>query len=124
VQIARDGIFRDVAVDTVAPAAVRRLEAQPPGAGRYYIRVSAVDDDHFEGPYSVIARVMVVKPIETALPDRRRRVEIEPPDAFCVRVGNVPLTRIEGPILAASNEPIRLRCAPSESDPTTLIPLD
>jgi len=67
---------------------------------------------------------MVVKPTETALPDRRRRVEIEPPDAFCVRVGNVPLTRVDGPILAASNEPIRLRCAPSESDPTTLIPLD
>ena len=124
VQIARDGIFRDVAVDTVAPAAVRRLEAQPPGAGRYYIRVSAVDDDHFEGPYGVIARVMVVKSIETALPDRRRRVEIEPPDAFCVRVGNVPLTRALGPILAAANEPIRLRCAPSESDPTTLITPD
>ena len=124
VQIARDGIFRDVAVDTTAPVGVRRLEAQPPGAGRYYIRVSSVDDDHFEGPYGVIARVLVVKAIETALPGARRRVEIEPPDAFCVRVGNVPLTRVLGPILAGAAEPVRLRCAPSESDPTTLIPLD
>ncbi|MEA2752685.1 MAG: hypothetical protein QOI41_6828, partial [Myxococcales bacterium] len=124
VQIARDGIFRDVAVDTTAPVGVHRLEAQPPGAGRYYIRVSAVDDDHFEGPYGVIARVLVVKAVETALPGARRRVEIEPPDAFCVRVGNVPLTRVEGPILAGASEPVRLRCAPSESDPTTLIPLD
>jgi len=124
VQIARDGIFRDVAVDTTAPVGVRRLEAQPPGAGRYYIRVSSVDDDHFEGPYGVIARVLVVKAVETALPGARRRIEVEPPDAFCVRVGNVPLTRVLGPILASATEPVRLRCAPSESDPTTLIPLD
>jgi phage tail protein X len=124
VQIARDGIFRDIAVDTTAPAGVRRLEAQPPGAGRYYIRVSSVDDDHFEGPYGVIARVLVVKAVETVLPGARRRIEIEPPDAFCVRVGNVALTRVEGPILAGATEPVRLRCAPSESDPTTLILLD
>jgi phage tail protein X len=123
-QIARDGIFRDVAVDTSVPAGVRRLEVQPPGAGRYYIRVSSVDDDHFEGAYGVIARVLVVRAVETVLPESRRRVEIQPPDAFCVRVGNVPLTRVEGPILAGTAEPVRLRCAPSESDPTTLIALD
>jgi phage tail protein X len=124
VQIARDGIFRDVAVDTLAPAAVKNLEVQPPGAGRYYIRVSAIDDDHFEGPYGVIARVLVVHVVETVLPGARRRLELEPPDAFCVRVGNVALTRVDGPILAGAKEPVRLRCAPSESDPTTLISLD
>jgi phage tail protein X len=124
VQIARDGIFRDVAVDTMVPSAIRRLEAQPPGAGRYYIRVSAVDDDQFEGPYGVIARTMVVKAIDTALPGGRRRLELEPPDAFCVRVGNVPLTRVDGPILAGAAEPVRLRCAPNESDPTTLLTLE
>jgi len=123
-QIARDGIFRDVAVDTRVPGAVRRLEAQPPGAGRYYVRVSAIDDDHFEGPFGRIARVLVVKPTVTLIPHSRRRLEIEPPDAFCVRVGNVALSRVEGPILAGVAEPVRLRCAPSESDPTTLITLD
>ena len=124
VQIARDGIFRDIAVDTRVPAAVHRLEAQPPGAGRYYIRVSAIDDDHFEGPFSRIARVLVLEVLTTALPDRRRRLELEPPDAFCVRVGNVPLARVDGPLVVDVSEPVRLRCAPSESDPTTLIPLD
>jgi hypothetical protein len=124
VQIARDGIFRDVAVDTKAPAKVRRLEVQPPGAGRYYIRVSAIDDDGFEGPFTVIARVLVVKAVVTALPNARRCIEIEPPDAFCVRVGNVPLARVDAPIVAGTTEPVRLRCAPSESDPTTLIALD
>jgi phage tail protein X len=124
VQIARDGIFRDVAVDTTAPVGVKRLEAQPPGAGRYYIRVSAIDDDHFEGPFGVIARVLVVKAVDTSLPGGRRRLEIEPPDAFCVRVGNVPLTRVDGPLLVGATEPVRLRCAPSESDPTTLLSLE
>lgn len=124
VQISRDGIFRDVAVDTKAPAGVRRLEAQPPGAGRYYIRVSAIDDDAFEGPFSTIARVLVVKATDTALPGGRRRLELEPPDAFCVRVGNSALTRVDGPLLVSSTEPVRLRCAPSESDPTTLLTLD
>jgi phage tail protein X len=124
VQIARDGIFRDVAVDTRAPAAVRELEVQPPGPGRYYIRVSAIDDDHFEGPYGVIARVLVLHAAMTALPGSRRRLEIEPPDAFCVRVGNVALSRVDGPIVAGTREPVRLRCAPSDSDPTTLISLD
>ncbi len=124
VQIARDGIFRDVAVDTTAPVGVRRLEAQPPGAGRYYVRVSAIDDDHFEGPFGVIARVMVVKVVDTSLPAGRRRLEVEPPDAFCVRVGNVPLTRVDGPILVSAGEPVRLRCAPNESDPTTLLSLE
>ena len=124
VQIARDGIFRDIAVDTTAPVGVRRLEAQPPGAGRYYIRVSAVDDDHFEGPFGVIARALVVKAVDTSLPGARRRLEIEPSDAFCVRVGNVPLTRVEGPLLVGATEPVRLRCAPNESDPTTLLTLE
>ena len=102
----------------------RTAPAQPPGAGRYYIRVSAIDDDHFEGPFSRIARVLVIKATTTLLPHSRRRLEIEPPDAFCVRVGNVALWRVEGPILAGVSEPVRVRCAPSESDPTTLITLE
>ncbi|MBX3188392.1 MAG: FecR domain-containing protein [Labilithrix sp.] len=124
VQIARDGIFRDVAVDTKVPAAVKRLEAQPPGPGRYYIRVSAIDDDQFEGPFGRIARTIVLRATESTEPGGRRRIEIEPPDAFCVRVGNVRLARVDGPLLVAEREPVRLRCAPNDSDPTTLLILD
>jgi hypothetical protein len=124
VEIARDGIFRDVAVDTRVPAEIARLEAQPPGPGRYYIRVSAIDDDDFEGPFGLIARTLVVRVTTTAIPQARRRLEFDPPDAFCVRVGNVALERIEGPVLAADKEPVRIRCAPNESDPTTLLSLD
>lgn len=66
----------------------------------------------------------MIKATETVLPAARRRIEIEPPDAFCVRVGNAPLSRIDGPLLVGVTEPVRLRCAPSETDPTTLIALD
>jgi hypothetical protein len=124
VQIAHDGIFRSVVLDTKVPARVRRVEARPPGAGRYYIRVSAIDDDAFEGPFGPTARTIVLEAHQAALPDHRRRIAIEPPDAFCVRVGNVALTRIDGPFAAGMKEPVRVRCAPSESDPTTLFSLD
>jgi hypothetical protein len=123
-QIARDGIFRDIAVDAMVRSGVRRLDVQPPGPGRYYVRVSAIDDDNFEGPFGPIACTLVVKAIETALPGSRRRLEFEPPDAFCVRVGNVPLARIDGPLVVGATEPVRVRCAPQGTGPTTLLTFD
>ena len=128
-QIARDGIFRDVAVDARVKSGVHRLDVQPPGPGRYYVRVSAVDDDDFEGPFGPIACTLVVKATETALPTdggrpARRRIELEPPDAFCVRVGNVALARIDGPLVVGATEPVRLRCAPQGTGPTMLIAFD
>lgn len=120
VQIARDGIFRDVVVDTRAPPEVRRLEAQPSAPGRYYMRVSAVDDDAFEGPFSTTERTIVVAVRQTRLEDGRRRLAIAPPDAFCVRVGNVPLVTVDGPFVALADEPVHLRCAPNATDRTTL----
>jgi hypothetical protein len=125
VQIARDGIFRDITADTKVPSGVQRLEAQVPTGGRYYIRVSAVDDDRFEGPFGPTARTLVIHPTKTRLSNGQRSIEIDPPDAFCVRVGNVALTRIAGhPIVVPVAEPVRVRCAPNDSDPTTLIRLN
>jgi hypothetical protein len=125
VQIARDGIFRDVAFDARVPAATTRLEGHVPSNGRYYVRVSAIDDDHFEGPFGPTARTLVVQATKTAIPGSRLvSIAIDPSDAFCVRVGNVPLTRIEGqPIVVPKAEPVRVRCAPSKTDPTTSIDL-
>jgi hypothetical protein len=53
-----------------------------------------------------------------------RRLSIEPPDAYCVRVGNVSLSRVVGPLDVGAREPVRLRCAPSELLPTTLLAFD
>jgi hypothetical protein len=121
VQLSRDGIFRDVAVDTRVPGTIHRLDLQAPGSGRYYVRVSAIDDDQFEGPFGPIARTLVVEAKRESLPDGRVRIALDPPDAFCVRVGNVTLQRVQGPFLVGTAEPVRLRCAPNDLDPTTLI---
>lgn len=128
VQVARDESFRDIASDTLVPVAIKRLEIQTPSPGHYIARVSALDDDHFEGPFSAPARFLVVGATSTSLPrgsaGPRRRVEIDPPTAYCMRVGNVPLTWVKGPFEVGATEPIRLRCAPSPPEPTTLLHLD
>lgn len=123
VQIAHDGIFRNVVADTKAPGGVKKLELQVPGAGRYYVRVSAIDQDGFEGPFGRVARTLVVKETVEALADGRRKISVLPNDAFCVRVGNVKLARVEGAIEARKDEPVQVRCAPHDTDPTTLVSL-
>lgn len=120
VQIARDVNYRDVLVDTKPPASVRRVELRTPGPGHYYVRVSAIDDDHFEGSFGRSAAVLVVRGnISTGA--GRRRFELEPPDAACMRVGNAPLTWVKGPFDLKPNEPVFLRCAAFETEPTTLL---
>jgi hypothetical protein len=123
VQIARDDGFHEVVADTKAPTEVHRLEARAPGAGRYFVRVSAIDDDQFEGPFGDVARVLVMH-VTVARLGARRRIDVEPADAACFRVGNVPLTRLRGPLDVAANEPVRLRCAAAETEPTTPLSFD
>src|SRR5205085_8175881 len=94
VQIARDEAFRDVVADTRAPAATKRVELRASAPGRWYVRVSAVDDDRFEGPFGAVARVLVVGVTATPLAGGRRRFDVAPADAWCVRVGNVPLAHV------------------------------
>jgi hypothetical protein len=120
VQIARDGIFRDVAVDVKVPASILRLESHIPSSGRYYTRVSAIDEDHFEGPFSYVARTLVLATTRAESGGGMSTIVIDPPDAFCVRVGNVPLTRIDGqPIVVPTAEPVLVKCAPTRTDPMT-----
>jgi hypothetical protein len=52
VQLARDAAFNDLLLDKYAPAEVTALSAEglPPGA--YHVRVSGIDGDAMEGPFS------------------------------------------------------------------------
>jgi hypothetical protein len=124
VQVGRDERFRDVVVDTTVPLATKRFEGKTPGPGHYWLRISAIDDDHFEGPFGAAARVLVVHPKVTQEDATHRRVELDPPDAACMRVGNVRLTWVKAPIVAPTLEPVRLRCSSAEADPTTLLDVD
>lgn len=125
VQVATDDKFHGIVTDTKVPASTTRFEGKMPNPGHYYLRVSAIDDDKFEGPYGDVARILVVKPTITAGDDTNHRtITLDPPDSPCMRVGNVRLTWVKAPIVAAKDEPVRLRCAPAESDPTTLVDID
>lgn len=124
VQVGRDERFRDLVVDTKVPVATKRFQGQTPGPGHYWLRVSAIDDDHFEGPFGAPALILVVHPKITTEDATHRRIELDPPDAACMRVGNVRLTWVKAPIIAQTLEPVRLRCSSSEADPTTLLDID
>ncbi|MBX3230569.1 MAG: FecR domain-containing protein [Labilithrix sp.] len=123
VQVGKDDLFRELVVDEKVPVATKRFEGKTPGPGRYWIRVSAIDDD-FEGPFSAVLRVLVVRPTITQEDAEHRRVEVEPANAPCMRVGNVRLTWVRAPIVAETLEPIWLRCAPAETDPTMFLDVD
>lgn len=66
VQIATDAAFDDLLVDTVVPARIVDIDAKAPKLGKYFLRVSAIDADHFEGPYGA--------PLAATVALRRRTV--------------------------------------------------
>jgi FecR protein/LysM domain len=123
VQVARDASFADPVVDRIVSREVRRFEAHAQGPGRHFVRVAAVDDDGFEGPYGRPASFGVIQVARTAEGDAEV-VNVDPSTMFCVRVGNVPMQRVAGPFRVGRGEPVLLRCALTEDSLTTLVRVD
>lgn len=106
VQLAYDADFSDVLVDTRVPAAVTHLETHATHATGYFVRVSAIDADEFEGPFSVVHPVRVVAPPVTRLPGYT--LGIAPlPGASCAVDGG----ELMGPRALSSLTSHRLTCA-------------
>jgi hypothetical protein len=83
VQLAKDDRFNDLVVDATVPADVIELEAKELTSGLYYVRVSGIDADKFEGKFgpTQTIRVMTAK---VAPAEAGKRAAIEPPKgAFC-----------------------------------------
>lgn len=59
VQVARDDAFAALESDARSPLSVDHLSA-PLSPGEHFVRVSALDADHYEGPFGPVARVAVV----------------------------------------------------------------
>lgn len=72
VQVARDPSFLSIAVDTHLAPGDPRMAIPALAVGDYFVRVSAVDADRFEGPFAPVSRVRVVnpRPVPTATPYR------------------------------------------------------
>jgi nucleoid-associated protein YgaU len=123
VQIARDAAFDDLIVDHVVPRESQRIEASSPSSGRYFVRVSAIDQDRFEGPYGRALPFGVVKVAAQKTPSGRR-ITLQAEDITCLRVGNVTLQAVQGTVDLRQDERMIVRCSVAEAQPTTLIDVD
>ena len=76
VQVARDPSFLNIPVDTHLAPGDARMAIPALEIGDYFVRVSAVDADHFEGPFAPVSRVRVVnpRPVPTATPYRSQLI--------------------------------------------------
>lgn len=106
VQLAYDADFSDIVVDAKVPAAVTRLETKAEQPANYFVRVSAIDDDSFEGPFSAVYAVRVVRSPVTKAPGYKVGVGLVA-DATCT-VDGAALTEA---MSFSSLIPHRLECA-------------
>lgn len=60
VQIARDEAFLEIVTDVDVPETITELDAKNLAVGDYHVRVSAIDADRFEGPFTADSLVRVV----------------------------------------------------------------
>ncbi len=108
VQLAKDADFQDVLVDARLGTATHRLEARAVPAGEYYARVSAIDDDLFEGRFGVVGITHVV-PFEVTT--RGREVVLPAaPGVSCSVDGGATLERA-APLALDGTRAHRIRCA-------------
>lgn len=87
VQIARDEAFTAVVADARVPATVDRLAVPAVPAGTYFVRVSAFDAEHYEGPFGETATVSVVVPGLTDTGQPYRQSLSLPTDVRCALDG-------------------------------------
>lgn len=109
VQISRDLAFNDLVVDVKVPASIVDLDAKSLSPGVYHTRVSAIDDDKFEGAYgdTLTTHVVVATPVAATV-GKRASLTLSA-GAFCGLDG-APLAQVASIELVAP-KPHVLRCA-------------
>lgn len=126
VELARDGAFRERVSVTSAAARARRLHLRGVAPGRYFVRVSALNEDGLAGPASEPTSFTVAAPaLVPGGPGRRATIEM--PAGFHCAVDSVALARVSGTIALAPARPHTVRCASSaaaETSTTFTIPAE
>jgi hypothetical protein len=118
VELARDEAFRDRVSVTTAAGRVRRLRLREVAPGRYFVRVSALNEDGLAGPASDATSFTVAAPTIVAGGDGRR-AGVAMPEGFLCAVDEGPLARVEGPIALSPARPHTVRCASSSNAETS-----
>ncbi len=119
VQLAKDAAFTDLITDTRVPSTIVRLDAKGLTVGSYFARVSAIDNDEFEGPYGVPTSAEVVA-IEADEQPHSARLPI-PLNRFTCRIDGGPWTLVTAPLRVSRTRAHKVECStqPSGADPNT-----
>lgn len=114
VELARDAEFHDVITDTRVPVQITRLEARGLPVGEYWARVSAIDADQFEGPWSAIGRISIARVELTrgAPPPEGHRARVAIPPGWTCGLDGDPMTITDGPIELLPARPHTVKCTP------------
>lgn len=124
VQISRDDAFNDLVVDATVALDVTKVEARGLVAGAYQARVSAIDDDQFEGPFGTTS-VVFVSPMAIAVVSAGQDATLDMPAGLFCGIDGAPLAVTSGPIPFKRGPERRLRCAANgagEGASDTVIP--
>jgi hypothetical protein len=111
VEVARDRRFNELVADTRGPAEQTRLAVPDVAQGAYFIRVSAIDGDAFQGPPSEVVSATVTRlAVEPAASDGGSRVTVAP--GFYCGLDGAPLAPTTAePIAFDRRVAHTLRCA-------------
>lgn len=109
VQIAHDDKFNDLVVNVEVPGDVVKLSAHKLLPGSYFTRVSAIDDDKFEGAFSEVARVDVAG-VKIVDGDAKTLGSVQV-DGFACGLDDTRLVARTVPVPVLPRKPHKLRCA-------------
>jgi phage tail protein X len=126
VVVSKDAAGTQVVQDTRVPVSVTSLSFVPTDAGDYFVRVSAIDDDQFEGPFAAVKRVRVAALRVTSEPGLQSKLEGV---LFGPAVAGEDAVRCQVPGAASSQNALvsgpsahSLLCSGGESSTTVVIP--
>jgi hypothetical protein len=113
VQVARDPGFNDLVLDQREPAQNLQISLKRLGSAHYYARVSAIDDESFEGPYSpTIRKTVILARLLRDAEGRAANAQITPGNVYCA-LDNGRLLPLSTAMKKSRGVFHKLRCGPS-----------
>jgi hypothetical protein len=122
VQLARDEAFRDLVLDAYPEVAITNLSARKVPVGEYWVRVSAVDTDYFEGAFNAARKLDVVR-AEVRAPSKGKLATFSTSTPlFCsIDGGAVAKVEAEAPLVAGVDHVLRCGLRADDTSATVTI---
>lgn len=107
-RLARDEALRDLVADDVVAATNVRFEHHSLAPGEYFLRISAIDGEEFEGATGESARFYVLAP---RISRDAEGSFVEVPNGLLCAVDNAVLSPVTGPLRITGRGPHQVHCA-------------